>query len=103
MSKIIMQIIKPVMDRLTPSCEVITQKVSRSMDEPLSFKERLQVRIHLMMCEFCTRYRQQLLTIRRRIQQHAEEWEEGAVPSEAHLSPEAKQRIKEKLNDDSEV
>ena len=99
MSKIVMQIIKPVMDMLTPTCEVITQKVSRSMDEPLSVKERLQVRLHLMMCEFCTRYRDQLLTIRQKIREQSEVWDDDTDISEFRLSPDKREQIKQKMRD----
>lgn len=89
------------MDRLTPSCEMITQKVSKSMDEPLSFKEQLQVRFHLMMCEFCTRYRDQLLTIRKMIREQTEAWEPDSDVSEFSLSSEKREQIKKKLRENS--
>lgn len=61
----------PVMSRLTPTCEVITQKVSQSMDRPLSLNDRIRVRLHLLGCELCARYEKQLLAMRNMLNQLA--------------------------------
>ncbi len=100
-SKILMKVIKPVIDRLTPTCDTVAQQISRSMDEPLSWTERVQVRVHIMACKFCARYRRQLLAIRQKIRQHTDVWEDGAEPSGVHLSPEARERMKRKLTGES--
>ncbi|MCF7805347.1 MAG: zf-HC2 domain-containing protein [Candidatus Marinimicrobia bacterium] len=96
---IMMHVIKPVIDKLTPSCEIISQQISRSMDSPLSLKERMQVRVHLMACKLCTRYRNQLLAIRQKIRDQTEAWDADSDISEFHLSPEKREQIKEKMRD----
>jgi len=101
MSDLQKKLFKPLIDLLTPSCEIITQKISRSMDEPLSWKERLQIRLHLMACVLCDRYRQQLLAMRELIQEGTGTPEDDSATPESGLSPEAKQRIKEQLSKDS--
>ena len=45
-------------------CKDVSQKVSRAMDAPLPFSERLAVEIHLMMCRYCARFRSQLRLLR---------------------------------------
>ena len=34
------------------------------MDRKLPLRERILIRMHLMMCKYCTRFRKQLLMIR---------------------------------------
>lgn len=41
------------------SCKDVTALVSRSLDERLSWPQRLQVRVHLVMCSACRRFEQQ--------------------------------------------
>jgi len=96
-----MKIIKPMIDTLTPSCEIISQQISRSMDEPLTMRERVQVKLHLMACKLCVRYRDQLLAIRKRIREQPEEWDADSDVSEFRLPPEKREQIKEKLRDRS--
>ncbi|MBS1272379.1 MAG: hypothetical protein MAGBODY4_01524 [Candidatus Marinimicrobia bacterium] len=96
---IMMHVIKPVIDTLTPSCEVISQQISRSMDESLTLRERLQVKLHLMACKFCYRYRDQLLAIRQKIREQTEEWDADSAISEFRLSPDKRKQIKAKMRD----
>lgn len=46
------------------TCKKATELISKSMDEPLSLKEELALKIHLFVCEFCERFKHQLSTIR---------------------------------------
>ena len=101
MSAILQKVIQPLLDKITPSCEIITQKISRSMDEPLTWKERIQVRLHLMACVLCTRYREQLLAMRKMIQNGIGELEEEQLSPESGLSTDAKDRMKEQLSNKS--
>jgi len=98
MLKSVLKIIKPVIDMLTPSCEIITQKISKSMDAPLTLWEKMQVRVHISACKLCAWYRLQLLAIRRMITQKMNQLDENQVTEGAQLSPEARQRIKDRLN-----
>lgn len=83
-----------MVDMLTPSCDVISQKISGSMDRKLSFSDRLKVKIHLMGCKFCERYRKQLLAIRGMIENYAEK------SADKKLSNESKERMKKQLKDE---
>lgn len=42
------------------SCREVTERASRYLDRELSWRERLQMRLHLMMCRYCTRFVDQL-------------------------------------------
>ena len=46
------------------SCRDVTRLVSESMDRSLPFGVRVGVRLHLLICRFCERYRRQLLLLR---------------------------------------
>ena len=38
--------------------------VSASLDRTLPFRERVMIRIHLLMCKYCARFKDQLVIIR---------------------------------------
>lgn len=42
------------------NCRKTSQLLSRSLDVPLPFKERLSLRLHLMMCKTCQHFARQL-------------------------------------------
>ena len=42
------------------SCKEVSELVSQSLDRRLSLRERLGVRLHLLMCGMCRRYREQI-------------------------------------------
>jgi hypothetical protein len=46
-------------------CKDISHLISQSMDKKLSLKYRMGIKIHLMMCDLCARYKDQLLLINR--------------------------------------
>ena len=50
---------KHIMHILMLSCLKATELIEKRFHVKLSFKERLQLRMHLMMCEKCTRYQKQ--------------------------------------------
>lgn len=86
-----------IMNSLTPSCEVITHKISESLDRKLSLRERLGVRLHVMGCILCERYRRQMLALHTLLQKYATELN-GELISDATLNPEARERIKTELH-----
>jgi hypothetical protein len=46
------------------NCKDISKKVSESMDRSLTLHHRILIKMHLMMCKYCSRFRKQLLIIR---------------------------------------
>ena len=46
------------------NCKDVSQRVSESMDRSLPLHDRLMIKIHLMMCKYCARFKQQLLAVR---------------------------------------
>lgn len=47
------------------NCSEATRLMSRSLDQPLTWKENWKLRFHLAMCLFCRRYQTQLRWIDR--------------------------------------
>jgi len=92
-----MKIMMPLIDRLSPSCDVITRKISESMDHPISFRDRFRIRFHILFCAFCKRYRRQLLAIRNMLEKSRDRLEDEDTTDTPVLSPEAKERIKHSL------
>jgi len=74
------------------SCKQVSELVSQSLDRQLSLRERLGVRLHLMMCGMCRRYRKQLAFIAKASRQLL-----GRSSSTSALPPEARERIEEAL------
>ena len=69
---------------------------SEALDRKLPLHERIGLRVHLLMCRFCARQRRQLLILRDMIRLYAMHEEETV--SSISLSPEARKRMKEALN-----
>jgi hypothetical protein len=92
--KFLIKLIMPVMSRLIPTCGVVSQKVSESMDHPLSLPDRIRVRLHLMGCALCARYEKQLLAMRRMLELHADDISESP---DVKLSDDARRRMKQEL------
>ncbi|MCZ4304750.1 zf-HC2 domain-containing protein [Zoogloeaceae bacterium G21618-S1] len=46
------------------SCKQVTRLASEKLDRPLSLRERLSFRMHLMMCAACSRFDGQMQFMR---------------------------------------
>ncbi|MBW2491302.1 MAG: hypothetical protein JRE65_09155 [Deltaproteobacteria bacterium] len=77
------------------NCKKVTYLVSESLDHKLPLYQRMGMRIHLMMCKFCSRYKEQLFFLRKTARLLSESGEDSA-PS-IQLSSEAGKRIKESM------
>jgi hypothetical protein len=77
------------------NCKQTSLLVSQSLDRPLTWRERLAVRIHLLICVYCRRFTQQLKLIRR----HMQAWQQQAAESQdIELPLAAKERIGQQLD-----
>jgi hypothetical protein len=79
------------------SCKDVTQLISESMDTSLPIGKRIGMRLHLLMCRFCSRYERQLLLIRETVRHIVATEEEPGEPPGEILSEEAKERIRKSL------
>ena len=79
------------------SCKDVTRLLSESMDASLPIGRRIGVRLHLLVCRFCLRYKRQLLLIRETARRLAAIEDPPAPPAGERLSEEAKERIRGSL------
>ncbi len=81
------------------SCKQASRMVSESMDRPLKLRERITLRMHILMCSFCTRFARQMRFLRRAANQFSQAVSEPSSAPEMTLSVEAKQRISRALSE----
>jgi hypothetical protein len=77
---------------LIKNCKETSVLVTQSMDRRLSWGERLGMRIHLTVCENCSRFVKQMRLIRELLGKEDQEMQPG-------LSDESRERIARKLQD----
>ncbi len=46
------------------TCKQASQFISQSLDRPLTLRERLALKLHLLICKYCKRFSQQLVSMR---------------------------------------
>ena len=78
----------------TPNCAEMSRLASRSMEQPLSLRTRLNMRLHYLICAWCKHYFKQL-TFLHEAAPHFDE-QAGILPSRG-LSAEARRRIVQRL------
>jgi predicted anti-sigma-YlaC factor YlaD len=59
------------------NCHEVTQLCSQELERPLGLWERVSLRAHLMMCDGCSNFRDQMGSIREAMRAYAE----GRAPS----------------------
>lgn len=80
--------------RWLPPCKSITELISRSQDHRLPLRQQLVIRLHLLTCQACARFEQQLPLLRT-LMRHGGEHVEG--DSSTTLDAEARARLKRRL------
>jgi len=78
----------------SPNCRKASRLQSEALDRPLPFRQRLGLRIHLLLCQWCRRYGKQISFLRRAVHDHPDEVVE-TLPQK--LPDAARERIKQKL------
>lgn len=78
------------------NCQETSRLLSQSQDRPLTIKERLSLRLHLLMCDACDRIAQQLRFLR----QAAATLEiQALMDDRLRLDERARKRIQRALRD----
>ncbi|HEX5220500.1 MAG TPA: hypothetical protein VFZ59_13095 [Verrucomicrobiae bacterium] len=75
----------------TPTCAEMSRLTSRALEQPLSLRMRVKMRLHFVICAWCRRYFEQLNFLHEHAPRLGVQFETAAVRG---LSPDAKQRIK---------
>ena len=86
------QLMQRLMAKFDPGCASISRTVSVSLDRPLSLKERWQISLHMVICNFCRRYSRQLLAVKNLVS--TLDQEELCAGTEPALSEQARERIR---------
>ena len=76
------------------TCKEAARLVLESHDRGLSWRERLGVRLHLLLCDACTRFAQQMRFLRTAVRRYTGQHVET---SQETLAPAAKERIRHAL------
>ena len=79
------------------NCKEVSKKVSESMDRTLPFYYRLLLKVHLLMCKYCNRFKNQLMILRDAAR--LEDLPEDDLDPSQCLSKEACDRIKQAMRD----
>jgi hypothetical protein len=86
------------------SCKDASRLVSDSLDRQLSWRQRLSLRIHLLMCGVCARFRRQVLFLNQAAKQYISESRVGtgdaaveARIADTRLAEDVRERIKQAL------
>lgn len=81
------------------TCKQASQLISQSLDRPLSWYELMRLRLHLILCDACKRFRQQLYLLRHSLHKLTSSTENDST---IHLPADAKARILNKLDSQSQ-
>ena len=97
--KNIAKVINQWLVELSPSCKAAVRLQSENLDHKLSIRQRLGLRIHLLLCKWCRRYGQQIRFVNHAAHSHPDEIAETITQP---LSKAAKERIKGKIRSNLE-
>ena len=89
------------------TCEHYTQLASRSLDEPLSARDKFAFWVHHIICTFCRRFYRQLRLVDQAGAEIEKTWEQDQVKSKIpnnndNLTDESKRRIKQAVEQAAE-
>ncbi|MEW5701833.1 MAG: zf-HC2 domain-containing protein [Candidatus Zixiibacteriota bacterium] len=82
-----------LMSRMMPSCEDVTRLVSAGMDQHLSLGDRLKVRTHLLFCQWCSMFEEQLRLLRTLVREEAGSLDGEDLGDTGRLVPGAKAKL----------
>jgi thioredoxin-related protein len=77
------------------NCRDISQKVSESMDRSLPLHHRMLITVHLLMCQYCNRFKQQMMSLRNAVRLN--DLPQDETDPTISLSKETRNRIKQSL------
>ena len=79
------------------SCKDISALVSESMERKLPLSRRIAIRMHLLMCNYCSRFERQLKFLRKAARLRDEEYHRQHECTDLCLTEEARARIKRRV------
>ena len=85
-------------ETLLPTCRQVSKLQSDLLDRPLSLPKRFGLRLHLLVCKWCRRYGKQIRFLHEAVHEHPDELSQATPQT---LSPEARERLKQRLGQES--
>jgi hypothetical protein len=79
---------------LSPSCKTASRLQSEALDHKLTWPQRWGLRIHLVLCKWCSRYGKQIAFVHKVAHSHPDAVTTAVPPP---LSNEARARIRKQL------
>jgi len=86
-----------VMEKLTPTCQVVAERISDSMERKLTMRERIGVKVHLLGCDLCERYKRQMLSLQELLKQYSLSLEKEENLPDVKLDINAREKISQAL------
>jgi hypothetical protein len=83
--------------RRLPTCKQTVAVISQSLERPLTWRERVALKLHLLICVWCLWYLEHLQIMRQTALSKGTAAAEMDYPATPGLSPEARERIKRQL------
>ncbi len=77
------------------NCKEVSRRVSEAMDHRLSFYQRMLIRMHLLMCRYCARFRRQVLLLGKLCR--SRQLDERFLDATVVLPAEARKRIRQAI------
>ncbi|MDP2388087.1 MAG: hypothetical protein Q8M29_17055 [Bacteroidota bacterium] len=87
---------KKLMNLIVLSCQKATLLIEKSHDKPLSFMDKLQLNIHLKICDKCAGYQKQSLIIENALKSNHQSF---SNPSDFKLADTSKIRIQKEIEE----
>ncbi len=87
-----------VLSKITRNCNHATFLIEKKLIKPLSLRERIFLKIHLIGCDACRLYQEQTIRISQMIKNLFKESPAGNVTLDEVVKKEMQDRIEEKLN-----
>lgn len=78
------------------SCKEVAHLASQAFDTPLTWRQRWGMRLHLLVCQLCRRYVDQLCFLER-VFERVRDGDQGCLSSRERLPDGARERIRHTL------
>jgi anti-sigma factor RsiW len=88
---------RSLISMLQINCREASELISAAADGELPKRDRIALRIHLLLCAACQRFAAQVSTLRAAMSAMPRRWRGSWCDETAHLSPERRQAIKKLL------
>ena len=76
------------------TCKNTSRLISEAQERQLSLKERINLRLHIWMCNNCRRFEKQIISMRKIMQL---KWTQDSSPVNKQLPDDAQERISQNL------